>query len=183
MNVMDRTRKGPRIGKRFKGPKLDFSLVAPKPPERAPTADTVLAQEIAKALDKFDLSQAELADILTERTGYVVSVNGLSRWRKAGVAPPSGEAEILGELKRINRSRTRPIEETRKVAHEELVELLDAWNARGFKDKQIALAADLSQSTISSWRAGRSSMSPEQLNEVISAVEKWIKRINPKARR
>jgi hypothetical protein len=113
-------------------------------------------QEIAKWVEQTGTSQNEFANLMSGQTGMEISPARLSSWLRGVVPKNTKKRPTMVEdlLKAAELVASRGGVTPSKVNSTTVSRQIKAWLATGHSRRQIQMAGELSQATLSSWELG-----------------------------
>ncbi|MCO6414112.1 MAG: hypothetical protein J5I92_15340 [Thiogranum sp.] len=154
--------------------KVALPAATPAAPAAAPSAARAssLAAELSEALEKYDLTIEELAELLSAHSGEHISRTGLGGWLR-GSTPRIGDAPIRKALAVIAKDENWTAK-PRWAAPQVVQRKIKAW-LRTMTHRQIQIAGELPQSTYQAMFAGKVRVEYRRWLRICSLVDMWRK--------
>lgn len=174
--MLQSIRKKSRISgaKKFKAPVLDASAFSTRRKREKIQPGSELGRALIELLESKELTQEELAELLSAETNMDINRSRLVGWISG--ATPRGDLD--GLLKAIKRLSTRKKLSTEGtwVSQAEIERTVAKWR-KDLTDKQICIVSELSPSTLTAWTRGDVRVRRRRWNRVVAYVDLWMENI------
>ncbi len=169
-----RKKTKPRGIKKFKAPALDLNAFSGRPKRGKLQPGSDLGRTLVQLLESKELTQEELAELLSAETGMDINRSRLVGWISG--ATPRGDLTVL--MKAIQRlsSRKKLSLEGTWVPRAEIDRTISKWR-KDLTDKQICIVSELAPSTLTAWADGDVRVRRRRWNRVVAYVELWLKNV------
>ncbi|MBZ0071179.1 MAG: hypothetical protein K8I04_05585 [Gammaproteobacteria bacterium] len=135
-------------------------------------ASVSLQELLETVLQTRQLTQEELAELLAAETGRHVTRTRLVGWL-GGASPRGDEEEIRAALERVMEAEPEKLLPA-LVSKEQVAAEVRRWFEAGLTRKQVMIAAEMPQSTLSAWELGRVEVPRRRFDRIKALIDIWV---------
>lgn len=174
--MLQSIRKKSRLSgaKKFKAPVLDAVAFSTRHKRGKIQPGSELGHALVDLLESKELTQEELAELLSAETKMDINRSRLVGWISG--ATPRGDVDVLMKaIKRLSSRKSLSSEGT-WVPHAEVAQTIGKWR-KTLTDKQICIVSEIAPSTLAAWADGSVKVRRRRWNRVVAYVDLWQENI------